>query len=674
MGYKTKSITNITEPAVVSLGSNPNYIQFEGIANPNDFSADITLTVKETNVALEKATFTITETATQTPYVFTATRNRSEVNNTTFFLDDDKTITAENIRTMLMKNTFFSTNFQITIPFVTDENNFNNGIAIRIISNKASALVPFSIALASGTTFFELGGNYEHLLAANLSAEEKLQVRLKVLNVGYLSQSENDKYDSSNIAIKEKDTQIKHILEGTFLKSITGVVVQPGGDTWQRYQLDVASKATIAENIRDGLSQIPFFKQYFTVSVAAEASDTVVVEAKSTEIIHSFYFDFYDEKFLQITDNVAKIEQKQTARDYEIQLDVYRDTGIFLGEDDKTALGTYVTTLSKAYTAQPLWFDVNAIAQNIYKDEFIDAIGWCDPGTVADHRFVAKRFNGYNTDTFYISDVLYTVTGYTRNLERNDLSAYIYNTIENNRVKPLTRQPRLTHIKGQAHYFSFLLSDPYHSSRGAEINDKISLLYKLYTQSGNYLTTIKAYERDLSKMKVANTIRLNLDWATDQAERVGRVDVYLARKGVAVSEALQFDILPACLHKVNDFAFLNSLGGWDTFNFGGMEQTDFKTETTTINKMQTPGYKVKSQLESVYSKEVTEQFIAQTAPINAEVVDWLKELASSVAVYQLATKRYIIIDELNIKHNSRDDLFTLQMKYHYSDTYNALLK
>ena len=342
----------------------------------------------------------------------------------------------------------------------------------------------------------------------------------------------------------------------------------------------------------------------------------------------------------------------------EILLDIYKD----IQETD-----TYTVTLSKTYFGQPVWFDVNSMWENSdkYSDDFLNTEDWTSAGTVTNFRFVAKRNRGTNNDIFYKSDTLYAITGYGRSLEKNNMAEYVYDAIADNTIKPLTRQPVLTHIKGQKQYFNFILS-----ARDSDIKDSLSIVYKYRSQSGSYIGTKEMHKQKTDAFDIVNTIQLDIDSIVEAHPRTGIVEVYLSRNGEIKSEPLIFHILPECLYKVKDFAFLNSLGGWSSFNFGGMAQTDFKSDATTIYRTQTPDFNISSRIESVFNRNISELFTVQTLPIKAEVAEWLQEMSASIAVYELSTKRYIIIDEFNIKHNTKDDLFTLQMKYHYSDRYN----
>ena len=444
-----------------------------------------------------------------------------------------------------------------------------------------------------------------------------------------------------------------------------------------------AEKYRTAENIRECLMAHIFFRSNFRITVPVinndgvlENGDTVRIQSIGTGHQVAFSFDTLDASFIRLTGNPEDTINNDTISGGEgivdMEIEMYRDTNVFLGMDDmpqtNQSIGIHLATLSKSYFDSPIWFDLNSLINSSKKisANFLNTEGWCDAGTLTDFRFTARLAEGTQ---FYVSNVLFALTGYDRSLEENDLLNYIYNTQRKNITKPLTKQPTLTHIKGQRQYFNFILSDP---ERDSPEEYNIGILYKLYSQSKRYIGDVIAHEQSHKLFNVANTIKLDIDGAIE-GYNAGYVEVYLCRDGVATSEPLSFRILPGFLYKVNDFAFLNSLGGWSSFNFSGTAATDFKTSTNTIYKTQTPSHTISSDIESVYTKEVDERFTVQTMPINESVCNWLKELSSSMAVYELSTKRYVIVDELNIRPNSSDELFRLEMKYHYSDKYNAII-
>lgn len=540
MGYFTKDIAKESKkPVIVSLSGNANYIQFESLNDSSENKhIDISLQVVSTSVDIDKTAFVIIESESNTRHEFIGTRNREEVNNTTFFIHEDKSITAENIRTCLMSDSFFKSNFYLTVPAVNNTSSLDNG-------------------------------------------------------------------------------------------------------------------------------------------------DTIKIQSIGTGPNYAFTFEIISNLFLKLTGNPSNTTNNDSisggAVDCEIDLELYRNTNVFLGVDDtpqnNTPLGTYIANLTKAYFNNPIWFDLNALigSSRIFSNKFLNSESWTDTGTIIDFRFAARKSDGVITEPFYISNALYAITGYERNLELNNLEEYVYNTQTKNIVKPLTKQPTLFHLKGQTQYFNFILADPDRNKNLGAGEYNIGIMYKLYSQSKRLIRRVIEHEQNRKLFNIANTIRLDIDGAIGEYN-IGYVEVCLCRSGEQISEPLKFTILPECLYKVNDFAFLNSLGGWSSFNFAGTETTDFKSSTNTIHKTQTPDHTISSEIESVYSKDIEEQFVAQTMPINETTCNWLKELSSSIAVYELSTKRYVVVDEMNIKPNSKDELFRLEIKYHYSDSYNGLIK
>jgi hypothetical protein len=459
----------------------------------------------------------------------------------------------------------------------------------------------------------------------------------------------------------------------------------------------------IAENLKNCLQANDFMGRNFDISIPLVRNDdgtlekgtTIKITAKGngedyafslTPDVEDSYKDLFYEHFIKVTgesENVASNDSFSEGHSpVELHLELYKNTGVFPGTDstpDDRNTGSLVTTLTKSYANNPLWFNVNILESKDYSRDFLkDENLWFDTGTVRDFRFAAKRLvsakNHYENSLFYYSDVLYLVNGYQRNLDTNDLSAYVYDTSEATKAKPLTTQPQLFHIKGQAQYFNFLLSDAGHND---EQGGNLGITYRIFSQSGRFLAEKVMHAMPKHGFHAVNTIRLDIDGAIEEYPTAGRVEACLSRSlpgkdnYIAVTEPLRFRILPSCLYKVNDFAFLNSLGGWSSFNFAGTDQSEFKTKTNTFFKTHTPDKTISSELEAVYSKDAEEQFSVQTMPITRDVAGWLRELSASKAVYELSTKRYVIVDDLTIKPNSKDDLFRLEMKYRYSDIYNA---
>jgi hypothetical protein len=357
-------------------------------------------------------------------------------------------------------------------------------------------------------------------------------------------------------------------------------------------------------------------------------------------------------------------------------LDIYTDTGIFLGENDLPSdihRGHYLTSLSKNYYEHALWFDLNILMQRrmSYSTDFLDTTNWCNTGTVNDYRFVAKRNDGANSERFYCSGVLYAVNGGDKFLNTAPMDDYIFDVMNPFIIKPLSNRLTATHIIGQKQYFNFILKDELHTSDIPMTESSIGLLYRFYSLSGEFMGEAIMHEQNQRRFHIANTIEMSLDQQIERQEKafgkkVGKVEVLLCCSEIEVSEAITFDIETGYSQQLNDFAFLNRLGGWESFNFGGTNTVESKTKHNTVYTTLVPHIGISGQWEKMQNLSNNEQLSVKTSPLNHYAMKWLRELGASPVVYELKTKRAIIIDELSLKCNSRDDLFQAEMKYHYS--------
>lgn len=431
-----------------------------------------------------------------------------------------------------------------------------------------------------------------------------------------------------------------------------------------------------AQNLKSCLMKNNFITSNFELNIPF---NTKILSIKPMGVgeCYGFKIKSEDANFLDTPEKTFTFESNDTIDNGKgnalIELDVYTDSPVTLGETFEPTQakhqGKYMTTIQKAYFKQPLWFNLNATFGNStrYTIDFLDKEkkGWLDAGTCRNFHFMGFKNDGVNKEPFCSSQMFYVLNGYGRNLEENDMENYIYTAEEQKVISPLTLQPTLTHIKGQTQLFNFIASKP-NNPKGS-----VALVYKLYTQSHQEIDQIVAHEIEYNKLNIVNTIRLEIDEMMKDIPNVGIVEVCLLSNNAEVSAPLTFHILPNCLHKVKDFAFLNSLGGWSSFGFMDNKGIDFSTSSETIFKTQTPDFTISSQIESVYNKESKEHFTVQTMPIRPQVAEWLKEISTSQAVYELDSKRYIIVEDMKIKYNTGDDLLRVEMKYRYSDSYNG---
>lgn len=351
-----------------------------------------------------------------------------------------------------------------------------------------------------------------------------------------------------------------------------------------------------------------------------------------------------------------------------IALDIYEDTGIFLGEDGRATssdkLGSFVFPVNKTYIGAPLWFDVNGIFSKMLRYNKPPLSGWFDAGSMMNYRFIAK-LKGANNFSFYQSSVLYVISGVSKKLTRVDLSPYIYQ--DGGTVVLLSNKPRTTHVKGQKQYLNFILSDPLHTING-ENNFTLNIAYELYTFSGEYIETIYDNAIQRAALFAVSTCVLDLDKIIEAVNvEVGIVKVALSRNGAAVSNFLEFEVLPDCLHEIAYFSFMNALGGWDSYNFDAGVQSEVKESSTSYFRTLTPYLTKGDSLEVTHTKTIDKSYTIEGAPVTLEVATWLEELAAS-KVLLTSDGDYAIIEDFKLSIKDARDLQTPTIKYKLTDT------
>ncbi|MDR1809634.1 MAG: hypothetical protein LBR34_04425 [Prevotella sp.] len=443
--------------------------------------------------------------------------------------------------------------------------------------------------------------------------------------------------------------------------------------------------AAVAENIRNCLMKRPFFRNNFELVIpfthAEENESCIEIRPKGKGINFAFEFELQtDSPLVAFEGEPADTETSDSiagnAENCTLVLDIYSNTGVFPGENDApsdTQRGKFLASLSKNYYEKHLWFDVNMLLRRkvAYSSAFLDSALWCDAGTVCDYRFTAKRNADANSERFYCSGVMYVLNGCDKYLASGNMDDYTFDVMSPFTVRPLTNRSVVSHTKGQKQYFNFILKDALHSPDIPMTESLIGLSYRFYTRSGEYTGDNIAHEQNQRSFHIVNTIEIGLDRQIEIHEnitgtKVGKVDVSLCCDEIEASEAITFKIEPEYMQGLNDFAFLNRLGGWESFNFGGTSAVELKPKRETAYATLVPDFGVSSHLESAAQCSVEESLCVKTLPLNRSEMAWLRELSSAAAVYELRTKRAVIIDDLTLKYNSKDELFQAEMKYHYS--------
>lgn len=147
MGYKTKDIADITEPARVSLAKTSNFVQFASKPSVKTFfDVDIQLTaVPSTPDVSQRTVLRVTDPSGRITE-FHGTTVASEVGGSVFYVAQDTADTAENLRQALLNNAWLAANFDIRIPSVWSGSNVANGNTLSIRGKAAGAAFVATVA------------------------------------------------------------------------------------------------------------------------------------------------------------------------------------------------------------------------------------------------------------------------------------------------------------------------------------------------------------------------------------------------------------------------------------------------------------------------------------------------------------------------------------------------
>ena len=732
IGYKTTSersirgnlyeIVKVDKPKEITLANNPNFVTFsnvnEGQRTQSARMSVVFLDNGSENRKLSKITIKITEIQSKKDHLFYGVYDVKDLTDNSFLVDkskDGEIATAYNFRESLMRNAFFRNNYEIVINMVKKTENFlSGGNSVELISKGYGSQYDCRIEATYGgvssvttkvkDTILNINPDY-----VDITEEDDItlvmayrQGGLKNLSAiyykGKLELDENSEVTDFLIVKPEEGKYTEEEARIATLKNIRATMIKfPESETNQAFDITLNGSIGLVLKYKvtspyqlQGIDSSPLLFNYVEIPEIIDGQ------------IYNYQFRYILETFYQ--QSVGSDSIDDGLGDYKIELDVYTNNGLKWGEQSINIDlgGTYLTTLSKSYFGKPLWFELNTLLskKSTYSPLFLTAFDqsgskWIDPGTMSDYRFVARRTRQGNTQPIYMSDILYTINGYDYTLNDShlgygetemknytlDLSQDFESKHLDSKVSPLTTNLSRTHLSGQKQYINYIIK------RREEENSKpleLALLYKLYTQSGKLTDEVIDLQVDTRDMSVMNTTQLNLDRFLPiyNDKKVGQIDVCLitpitnnpTKKYVEVSDSISYRILPSALHTLHDFAFLNRLGGWDSMNFGGSTSNEFKVTSSTIFKTLQPQFKSYTEIESVSSKAVEEKLTIQTSPITREVVEWLREMSVSPAVYELSTRRYVLIDDMTLKYNSKDDLFQIDMKYHYSDVFNGRMK
>ena len=636
MGYVSKDIAVITEPDKVTLSAVPNFVQFASKpASKTYLEVNIQVNVTAYTPGITTLTLIRITDPSGTIHAYHGTTAPEDVGGSTFYVSTATSDTAENLRQALLADKWFSANFEAVIPFVWQDGNPRNGSVLNIKSKGAGTDFNITIETPNDTGSAVISSNL-------FNYDDRV--------VGYLVTSDG------SLGPILSNPNVWFTMGYVDVREAANIIVHRGGDSSSVYSLAFynQNKQFIAGSYQfafdtgfNGRLTVPDGAVYFRATVYNTTGWQV---NKGSEIIP---YEDYREGYCYTVNWINRTSVNNDsisgeASTAEIDLDIYADPDVFLGQDDRPIspdrLGNYVTTLQKTYAGSPVWFELNAFFSQ-YGDynRPSGTSGWFDTGTSRTYRFTAK-VKAINSFYFYQSNALYVLHGYGPASEDLDLSQYVYGE---STIKLLTDKPRTPYIRGQREYLNFIFSDP---QRGVSQPTEFTLqiAYRAYTTSDNYLGTVYGQEQTRADFAIVNTCQLDIDAVLDQYPTAGIVRVALARGTALVSNDLEYTIRPECLHTLRQFSFINRLGGWDAFNFDAGTKDEIKPSVETYNKTLTPSYQKGDSIETVYNTTLANTFTIEGAPVTDDVAAWLKELAAARVILD-NDGNYIIIEDFTLQ-------------------------
>lgn len=344
----------------------------------------------------------------------------------------------------------------------------------------------------------------------------------------------------------------------------------------------------------------------------------------------------------------------------EVSVDLYRENAAQYIHTEAPAgkLGAPIVTLSKTYNGRPLWFDLNGIAgQNLnFTPPTFDTGVWFDTGTLVAFRALVRK-GTYSQTPFYISEILYALTGYGSLEDVREMLPYAYTVAP---VKTLTEKPVTPYVLGQREYITFLLGAPL-------AGKQIGVLLRAYNGAGTYLGSQTVGVANTSTLHGVNSCAFDFNDLLGAHPSAVTLSATLVMGGAAISVPQEYTVRPDCLHEVNEFYFLNRLGGWDTFNFDGSTSEDSKPENETFTRTVTPSYNAAQGVEATYLADVEVTKTVQGAPVGDDVAEWLKQLLASKVILDMEGRR-ILIEDFTLRATAGETV-TPVIKYRLSETY-----
>lgn len=460
---------------------------------------------------------------------------------------------------------------------------------------------------------------------------------------------------AANLLFTEINTLSKHTFQGTKNKNLIA------GNSNFFY---ISTNPTItANNLASCIRNDGWFRSNFDISTNSNVI-TLLARRKNPNVSFRIEKTTANNSFIDVASTEYIITNNDTLFNSVVELDVYN-----------SPTNRYITSASKTYVENDVWFDVNNVLNRTiksYPNLLFNHNIIVDSGSSVGYYYKSKRIKDYETEYINTSKNKYVVDGFTRTLEENNLDNYIYNPTVDEKIEILTNNLDRYYNVGEDVTANIIIKD---NSDTQTSDFRVGLLIKYY--ENNKLINENIIDTN-DNYNLINSIYISADKIIVN-DRTKYFDIVFVKVPISspddyyeISSYIRYTVLDKC-NTTKGFLFLNRLGGWDSYYFNADFSTEFKTDATRSFKTLQPNYKISDTYEKVERKDVDEVFVIKSMA-DKKTADWLKELSTSKYVYSLdEDNRYVIVTDFDLSISDKD-LFEVTMKYTFADTYNTNIK
>lgn len=142
-----------------------------------------------------------------------------------------------------------------------------------------------------------------------------------------------------------------------------------------------------------------------------------------------------------------------------------------------------------------------------------------------------------------------------------------------------------------------------------------------------------------------------------------------------ITRTIKYRVLEDCSLNKYQILFLNSLGGWETFMFTGVNNLGIATSQVRFDRSIGPNDTTLDFNDSIKVNNLTDTISLNSRYLNRDEMSWAKEIVKSPYLYLLADDdSYIpvVMDKAEWSWNGVDELYTLNLDVRYSHQDTAI--